>query len=45
MDFLDDNSDIHVRDLMNKLWNLIDFQAIIEHVLSPSSKKTLEVQI
>jgi hypothetical protein len=39
MDFLGDNGDIHVRDFMNKLRDLIDFQAIIEHVPSPSSLK------
>jgi hypothetical protein len=39
MDFLGDNGDIHVRDFMNKSRDLIDFQAIIEHVLSPSSLK------
>jgi hypothetical protein len=39
MDFLGDNGDIHVRDSMNKSWDLIDFQAIIEHVPSPSSIK------
>ena len=40
MDFLGDNGDIHVHDFMNKLWDLIDFQAIIEHVPSPSSLKS-----
>jgi hypothetical protein len=39
MDFLGDNGDIHVCDFMNKLLDLIDFQAIIEHVPSPSSLK------
>jgi hypothetical protein len=39
MDFLGDNGDIHVHDFMKKLWDLINFQAIIEHVLSPSSLK------
>jgi hypothetical protein len=37
MDFLGDNGDIHMRDIMNKSLDLIDFQAIIEHVPSPSS--------
>jgi hypothetical protein len=37
MDFLGDNGDIHLRDFMNKSLDLIDFEAIIEHVLSPSS--------
>jgi hypothetical protein len=39
MDFLGDNGNIHVRDFMNKPRDLIDFQAIIEHVPSPSSLK------
>ena len=40
MDFLGDNSDIHVHDFMNKLSDLIDFQAIIEHVSGPFSLKS-----
>jgi hypothetical protein len=39
MDFLGDNGDIHVCDFMNKSRDLIDFQAIIEYVPSPSSLK------
>jgi hypothetical protein len=40
MDFWGDNGDIHMRDFMNTLWDLIDFQAMIEHVPSPSSLKS-----
>jgi hypothetical protein len=40
MDFWGDNGDIHVRNFVNTLWDLIDFQAIIEHVQSPSSLKS-----
>jgi hypothetical protein len=39
MDFLDDNGGIHMRDFMNKSWNCIDFEAIIEHVPTPSLLK------
>jgi hypothetical protein len=39
MDILGDNGDIHVRDFVNKPWDLMDFQAIIKHVASPSSLK------